>query len=81
MEENFQNSSRARSASEALSKIKEDRQRQKSTTKFEQTRKPQITRNAVPRNNNSNNSNDSGCGWILWFAAFFLIGVGICSVL
>lgn len=82
MADNLQNPSGARSASDALSKMKENRQRQTSTTQSTQTSKPHITQNAVPRNNNnSNNNDDSGCGWILWFAVFFVIGFVICSML
>lgn len=84
MEDNLHNSSGARSASEALSKTKENRQRQTSTSQFSQMSKPRITPNVVPQNtnnNSNNNSDDSGCGWILWVIIFFVIGFAISSML
>lgn len=82
MADNLQNSSGARSASEALSKMKENRQRQTSTSQSTHTSKPQITKNAAPRNNsNSSNNDEIGCGGIIMFAVFFMIGFAICSML
>lgn len=82
MEDNLQNSSGARSASEALSKMKENRQRQASTSQSSQTIKPRITQNSAPCNNsNSSNGDGIGCGGIIMFAVFFMIGFAICSML
>lgn len=82
MADNLQKPSGARSASEALSKMKANRQRQTPITQSTQTSKPHITNNAAPRNNNkTNNNDDSGCGWILWFAVFFVIGFVFFSML
>lgn len=82
MADNLQKPSGAKSASEALSKMKENRQRQTSITQSTQTSKPHITHNAAHRNNNNiNNDDDSGCGWILWFVVFSVIGCLCVSML
>lgn len=74
MADNIQNPSGARSASEALSKMKENRQRPSTIAQSTQTSKPHITHNTVPRNNNTNNkSKKSGCGWVVWFAVAIVI--------
>ena len=79
MEDNSQNPS-ARSASEALSKMKEDRQR-----RVTQASKPHISpKENRPNNSNKNNNGDSGCAVVLVilfaFSIFFAIGFYILSM-
>lgn len=80
MADNLQKPSGARSASEALSKMKENRQQQTSTTQSTQTSRPTITQNVVHQNS-SNNSDDTGCGEIVFFVICFIVGFLICSML
>lgn len=75
MEDKQQNPTGAKRTSVALSSMKENRQRQTSTTPLTQTSKPKITQNSAPQNNNKNDS-----GWV-WFVVFFIIGFVICSML
>lgn len=78
MDKNLQNKTGVKSASDALSKMKEERQRQTSTTRSVQSSKPRIT----TQNNtgsqgryNENNDNDGKAGiGCFWAAICFAIG-------
>lgn len=73
MTDNLHNSLDARRASDALSKMKEERQRV-STTQSTHVQKPKIAPNSTPKNT-SNKDNDDNKGCILFLAV--IIGIGL----
>ncbi len=77
MDNNSSGPQRKGSASEALNGMKRDRQR---VSNFSQTNKPRIQQNQ-PQKSNNDNDEDDGCGSVILYIVFFIIGLLIMSML
>ena len=81
MEDNQQKDPGTRRVSDALSKMKDNRQRQASNTQSSLTNRPRITNTAPQNNNSGGNSDENGCVWFIVGIVAFFFGFFVLSML
>lgn len=82
MEDNQQESSKRKSATEAFSEMKRERQKNIPTYQPTQSTRSQINRELHGNNNYNNNSSNSDSGnWIGWMIVIICVGFVLFSIL